>query len=68
MRSLDIWACGITLFNMLTGDYPFEGNNIMSLQANILTEEANLEKIKDPRIKEVLELCLKNDYRQRIDI
>ena len=54
VRSMDIWACGITLFNMLTGAYPFEGKNIMSLQANILTEEANLEKIKDPRIKEIL--------------
>ena len=42
MRSLDIWACGVTLFNMLTGSYPFEGNNLISLQANILTEEANL--------------------------
>ena len=44
---LDIWACGITLFNMLTGIFPFEGKNIISLQANILTEEANLEIIED---------------------
>ena len=30
-RQLDMWSCGITLFNMLTGTFPFEGKNIMSL-------------------------------------
>lgn len=25
---LDIWASGVTLFNMTTGKYPFNGNNV----------------------------------------
>ena len=30
-RQLDIWACGVTLFNMLTNSFPFVGNTIMQL-------------------------------------
>ena len=44
---LDIWASGITLYHMLTKAYPFEGKNVVQIQANILTEEANLERIED---------------------
>ena len=47
-RQLDIWACGVTLYNMLTKAYPFEGKNIVQIQAKILTEEANLGRIEDP--------------------
>ena len=28
-RELDIWACGVTLYNMLTNAFPFEGKNIV---------------------------------------
>ena len=30
-RALDIWACGVTLYFMLTKKYPFEGSNIVEL-------------------------------------
>ena len=32
---IDIWSSGITLFNFVTGDYPFEGNTIFRLFENI---------------------------------
>ncbi|GMT10622.1 hypothetical protein PFISCL1PPCAC_1919 [Pristionchus fissidentatus] len=27
----DVWACGVTLYNMMSGEYPFEGAVIMKL-------------------------------------
>uniref|UniRef100_A0A915Q585 non-specific serine/threonine protein kinase n=1 Tax=Setaria digitata TaxID=48799 RepID=A0A915Q585_9BILA len=34
-RKVDIWACGVTLYNMVSGEYPFEGDVIMRLFDNI---------------------------------
>ena len=32
---LDIWSSGITLYNFITGTYPFEGETIFRLFENI---------------------------------
>ena len=32
---IDVWSCGVTLFNFNTGDYPFEGETIFKLFENI---------------------------------
>ncbi|MCP9264622.1 hypothetical protein DINM_022740 [Dirofilaria immitis] len=37
-RKVDIWACGITLYNMVSGEYPFEGDVIMRLFDNIANQ------------------------------
>ncbi|KAI1722295.1 protein kinase domain-containing protein [Ditylenchus destructor] len=37
-RPVDIWACGVTLFNVVSGEYPFEGDVIMKLFENITTQ------------------------------
>ncbi|KAI6178557.1 Non-specific serine/threonine protein kinase [Aphelenchoides besseyi] len=34
-RPVDIWACGVTLFNMISGEYPFDGENLMKLFENV---------------------------------
>ncbi|KAI6241369.1 Non-specific serine/threonine protein kinase [Aphelenchoides fujianensis] len=34
-RPVDVWACGVTLFNMISGEYPFEGENLMKLFENV---------------------------------
>ena len=67
-KQLDIWAVGITLFNMLTNSFPFEGKNIVQLQANILTEEADLTMIEDSQIKDLLTQILNKDQNLRVTI
>jgi serine/threonine-protein kinase 11 len=32
---MDIWASGVTLYNLVSGTYPFEGDVIMKLFDNI---------------------------------
>lgn len=32
---MDIWSAGVTLYNITTGLYPFEGDNIYKLFENI---------------------------------
>uniref|UniRef100_A0A914I7L1 non-specific serine/threonine protein kinase n=1 Tax=Globodera rostochiensis TaxID=31243 RepID=A0A914I7L1_GLORO len=36
-RLVDIWACGVTLYNLVSGCYPFDGDVIMKLFENITT-------------------------------
>ncbi|KAK5976460.1 hypothetical protein GCK32_020945, partial [Trichostrongylus colubriformis] len=47
----DLWSCGVTLYNMISGLYPFEGAVIMRLFDNIahgeLVMPANVELHKD---------------------
>jgi serine/threonine protein kinase len=33
--AVDVWAAGVTLWNMASGTYPFEGETIFALYANI---------------------------------
>ncbi len=46
-NKVDIWAAGVTLFNMMTGRQPFLGNQD-ELAQNILTQEVNyMEEFKE---------------------
>lgn len=35
----DIWACGVILYLMLTREKPFDGEDILELQKNIINKE-----------------------------
>nr|CAD2208456.1 unnamed protein product [Meloidogyne enterolobii] len=39
---VDIWACGVTLYNMVSGEYPFEGDVIMKLFENIINHPLHM--------------------------
>lgn len=42
-RALDIWACGVTLFYMLSKRFPFEAKNLPDLKQETLHGEADLQ-------------------------
>eukprot|EP00794_Sanderia_malayensis_P007698 gene7698-8535_t len=65
---LDIWASGVTLFNFLTGKYPFEGETIYLLFENIGKGDLVLPDELDETLKSLLTGMLNKEFAQRFDI
>ena len=65
---LDIWACGVTLFNITTGEYPYEGDNIYLLFNNIGKGNLKIPDCVDCNLKSMLKGLLEHDYRNRFTI
>jgi len=65
---LDIWACGVTLFNITTGQYPFKGDNIYRLFENIGKEKLVIPDDVDPSLQRLLAGMLHRDFKDRFGI
>jgi serine/threonine protein kinase len=68
-RRADIWAFGVVLFEMLTGQRAFRGETISDTLAAVLTGEpgwARLPKGTPPSLHALLHRCLERDPRQRL--
>ena len=63
----DHWACGITLFYMATGEYPFQAKNHTSLFQLIQnTEPKYPDKILGTSLHDLLQKLLKKPEEERI--
>lgn len=38
---MDVWSSGVTLFNLISSDYPFDGDSLMKLFENITNLPVN---------------------------
>ena len=70
-RRTDLWACGVMLFEMLTGDVPFPGDNYNEVLANILLKDPpDVSEYRDDlpeEVKAVLNKALQRDRNERYD-
>jgi serine/threonine-protein kinase len=67
----DIWAIGVIMFELLTGELPFGGENLGELFAAILENDAPSIRLKSPEVPEGLERivlkCLQRRPEHRYD-
>ena len=68
-RRADIWAFGVVLWEMLTGNKLFEGETVSHVLASVLKDEVDLEALPTdtpPRLRELIARCLKKKPKQRL--
>jgi len=65
----DIWSCGVLLYILLTGKYPFGSQPNSKTKNRILNEEPNWEAMKiSGSVKDLLRRMLHKDAAQRITL
>jgi serine/threonine protein kinase len=64
-KRADIWAFGVVLYEMLTGQQLFKGETISDTLAAVLKEEPDLMRVP-PKVRRLIESCLKKDPKQRL--
>jgi len=64
-KRADIWAFGVVLYEMLTGEQLFQGETVSDTLAAILKEEPEWARIPG-RAQPLLRLCLEKDPKKRL--
>ena len=68
-RRADIWAFGVVLFEMLTGQRPFQGDDVSLTLAAVMTFEPPLDRLPvdlPPALQTYMARCLEKDPRERV--
>jgi hypothetical protein len=64
-KRADIWAFGVLLYALVTGEHLFKGENVSDTLAQVLTKQPDLEQVP-ARARRLLRECLEKDPRQRL--
>ena len=68
-RRADVWAFGAVLFEMLTAQRAFAGDDVSDTLANVLKMDPAWERLPadlPPRVRQVLRACLQKNAKQRL--
>ena len=67
---VDVWACGVSLYRLVTGKVPFEGSSLMHLFENIAKGEFEMPiSIKhDEQLVDLITALLQVEQSQRLSI
>ncbi len=64
-RRADIWAFGVVLYEMLTGERLFKGDDLSETLASVIKEAPNLDQVP-VQVQRLLRSCLEKDPKQRL--
>jgi Tol biopolymer transport system component len=64
-KRADIWAFGVVVYEMLTGQRAFEGDTISDVMAAVLTKEPDLSAVPGSW-RRLVSRCLEKDPRKRL--
>jgi serine/threonine-protein kinase len=68
-KRADIWAFGVVLYEMLTGERAFKGEDISDTLASVLKDTPALEGLPastPPSLRRLLKRCLERDVKMRL--
>jgi serine/threonine protein kinase/Tol biopolymer transport system component len=64
-KRTDIFAFGVVLYEMLSGQHPFKGESITDTLAAVIMKEPDLEAVP-PRFRRVVQHCLQKEPHKRL--
>jgi len=64
-KRADIWAFGVVLYELLTGERLFRGEDVAETLAQVLTKEPAFDRVP-AKARRLLRRCLEKDPRQRL--
>src|SRR5437660_522906 len=64
-KRADIWAFGVVLYEMLTGQRMFEGESITDTLAAVLTKDPNWDRVP-AKTRPLLRSCLEKEPKSRL--
>ena len=68
-KRADIWAFGVVLYEMLTGQRAFEGEDVSMTLSRVLQQEPDWSRLPSavsPSVSVFLQRCFKKDPKQRV--